>query len=264
MPIFAPFALVEAFCSKDSGSGNPAGVVLLDHWISDAQMQQIASTVNQAETAFLGPDENGRRIRWFTPSVEVDLCGHATLATAAFLSRMNNEIGKMEFNSRSGILSVSSQGNQFVLDFPARASERVDLSIVSEFVPNAIEAFRNQDDWMVLMPDQKSIEQFVPNFDEIAKMGQRGLALTSKGDSTDFCYRFFAPQAGVPEDHATGSAQTYLVPFWANRLKKLKLSSIQLSSRGGYFDSDLDEDRVKIAGRARILVSGKIELANEN
>jgi len=260
MPNFAPFALVEAFCSDLPGSGNPAGVVLLHEWISDEAMHQIAATVNQAETAFLGPDALGQRIRWFTPNTEVDLCGHATLATAAFLAASQSHAGGYQFQSRSGPLSVSAQDGLFALDFPSIPAEAADLALVASQIPDAIELYRNKDDWVVLMPDQKSIEQFVPHFDFIASLGQRGLAITAKGETTDFCCRFFAPQSGVPEDHATGSAQTYLVPFWAERLGLNRLTSVQLSSRKGHFASELIGDRVKISGQARILVTGKIVL----
>lgn len=262
MPNFAPFALVEAFCSAIAGSGNPAGVVLLDRWVHDDEMQQIAKTVNQAETAFLGPGEHHRQIRWFTPGVEVDLCGHATVATAAFLDQLSPIVQLLEFESRSGVLLVSKQDNLFSLDFPSRPPEPFQLAFVEGIVPHAVSVHRNQDDWMVVMPDQKSIEQFEPDLNLIANMGQRGLALTAPGDETDFCYRFFAPQSGVPEDHATGSAQTYLVPFWANILGINKLTSIQLSPRGGIFESELLGDRVKISGEARVLIQGQIQLTD--
>ncbi len=223
-------------------------------------MQRIANTVNQAETAFIGPDEKGIRIRWFTPGVEVDLCGHATLASAAFLSTQQPEKLGFQFESRSGCLKVSKQGDQFALDFPLILSEPFDSAFVKEVIPNASEVFKTRDDWMVVMPSQQSIEEFVPDFDWISSLGMRGLALTSQGTQTDFCCRFFAPQSGVAEDHATGSAQTYQVPFWADRLGKNRLTCVQLSPRKGVLESELVGDRVAIAGIARILVTGQIEI----
>lgn len=260
MPLLAPFALVEAFCTENPGSGNPAGVVLLDNFPSDEMMQQIAATVNQAETAFVTPDGDGFRIRWFTPGVEVRLCGHATLASAAFLSLLNPELEKFVFQSLSGELAVAQEGRNFVLDFPAYPPVQADVAEVKHAFPHAVELWKNRDDWMVVLSDAGAVENYQPDFDTLRTMGQRGLAITSEGVETDFVCRFFAPQSGVDEDHATGSAQTYLVPFWANTLGKNKLSSIQLSIRNGLFESELAGDRVKIGGIGRMLVTGKIQI----
>ncbi|MFM9872910.1 MAG: PhzF family phenazine biosynthesis protein [Fimbriimonadaceae bacterium] len=263
MPKFAPFALVEAFCSDSPGSGNPAGVVLLDEWIDDTTMQQIATTVNQAETAFVGPDETGKRIRWFTPNVEVDLCGHATLASAAFLASLG-EGSSLIFQSRSGELSVVQFEDKFALDFPSRPAVPSDSQLVLALVPDAIAAFRNVDDWVVVFPDQKSVIDYQPEYEKIAALGLRGLAITAPGETTDFCVRFFAPQSGVPEDHATGSAQSYLVPLWAGDLGKNNLTSTQLSIRKGHFESELRGDRIIISGQSNLLITGEVKIGDKS
>lgn len=260
MPVLAPFALVEAFCTPNAGSGNPAGVVHLEEWPDDETMQRIAMTVNQAETAFVGPDVNGKRIRWFTPGVEVRLCGHATLASAAFLASKDQVANEFRFQSLSGELMVTKNGDLFQLDFPAFPPVHADVSEVKSAFPNAVELWKNRDDWMVLLSSQAEIEEYKPDFSVLKSMGQRGLAITAPGDETDFVCRFFAPQSGVDEDHATGSAQTYQVPFWAERLGKDTLTSTQLSKRVGNFVSELSGDRVKIGGVGRLLVEGTIKV----
>lgn len=254
-----PFALVEAFCTPRPGSGNPAGVVLLGDWPSDEAMQRLASTLNQAETAFVGPDPSGKRIRWFTPTVEVRLCGHATLASAAFLASLE-PADHFQFQSLSGLLTVGKKNGRLVLDFPAFRPEPADVAEARPAFPHALELWKDRDDWMVVLPDESAVADYEPDFLVLRQMGQRGLAITAPGDTADFAYRFFAPQSGVDEDHATGSAQTYLVPFWAERLGKRTLTSLQLSKRQGMFEPQWEGQRVKIGGTARILAAGQAEI----
>lgn len=255
-----PFALVEAFCTQEPGSGNPAGVVLLEEWPSDRVMQCIAGTVNQAETAFVGPDSTDRRIRWFTPTVEVRLCGHATLASAQFLSLLYPNEVRLEFESLSGKLAVARLGDRLELDFPAKPPEPLDFAPAKDLAPSAVEWWRDRDDWIAVFEDENAVADYQPNFEAIGRLGGRGLAITAQGSATDFVYRFFAPQSGVDEDHATGSAQTYLAPLWAKKLLSESLTSLQLSPRQGAFASQLVGDRIQIGGKARILIRGEIEI----
>lgn len=252
----APFALVEAFCSQEPGTGNPAGVVLLDAWLSDQAMQTIASTVNQAETAFVCPEDAEPRIRWFTPTTEVRLCGHATLSAAALLAEPHS----ITFQSLSGPLTVFTNQDSFALDFPSHPANPVSSEPLQQMFPHARAILENRDDWLVILNSVSEVAQVQPNFAQISLLGKRGLSISASDEPTSFAYRFFAPQAGVPEDHATGSAQTYLTPYWSLTHNQKTFTSIQLSPRTGHFRTELQGDRVRIAGYARILVRGKINI----
>lgn len=253
----APFALVEAFCTSQPASGNPAGVVLLQEWLSDTALQSIAATINQAETAFVCPESGDtQRIRWFTPTTEVRLCGHATLAAATVLKPSQ----PIRFESLSGPLDVHPADTGFALDFPTFMPQILAENPLKNLIPRCQESYRDRDDWIALLSTEQEVIDYIPDYEAISKLEGRGLSITSPGSNSDFVYRFFAPQAGVPEDHATGSAHTYLAPLWSEKLLRVQLRSQQLSPRGAEFHTELRTNRVTIAGRSNILITGTIRL----
>ena len=254
---------IDAF-ARDIFSGNPAAVCPLDQWLPDELMQKIAMENNQAETAFFV--KNGERfdIRWFTPAVEVDLCGHATLASAAVLffheEYPGNEI--TFFSSRSGILSVSRNDGMLTLDFPTDRYDRADMSpqIIACFDRQPLEAYRGKTDYMLVFNNEEAIARISPDFAAISKIKARGLIVTAPGNEVDFVSRFFAPQSGINEDPATGSAHTTLIPYWAQKTGRNELSAIQLSARKGFLACAYHDDRVKISGRTKTYLQGEITI----
>lgn len=200
-------------------SGNPAAVCILDKWLNDKLMQSIANENNLAETAFVVSSEPFFEIRWFTPTVEVDLCGHATLASAFVLfTLLGYPNSLIQFHShRSGLLTVEKNMDMLYLDFPTDT-----LKLVSEqpsIIENCtgikpIEVYKGKTDYIAVIENENSLKNLQPNFEEIAKLNARGLIVTAKGDSVDFVSRFFAPQSGINEDPVTGSAHTSLIPLW--------------------------------------------------
>ncbi|WP_276134327.1 PhzF family phenazine biosynthesis protein [Polluticoccus soli] len=244
--------IVDAF-TDELFSGNPAAVCILDKWLPDKMMQRIAAENNLAETAFLTPVTDGFHIRWFTPAVEVDLCGHATLASAHVLFNHERYQGnKIVFDSRSGQLIVLKSAN-LTLDFPVDKIEKVSnvpLALTDALSQVPTEVYRGKTDYMAVYSSQSEIEQLDPDFRVLAKLDGRGVIVTAPGDTIDFVSRFFAPQSGIDEDPVTGSAHTSLAPYWASKLGKEKFSCLQLSARGGKLFCELVGDRVKISGNA--------------
>jgi PhzF family phenazine biosynthesis protein len=252
---------LDAFTDKVFG-GNPAAVCPLQHWPSDELMQHIAAENNLAETAFYVPTQNGFHIRWFTPTVEVDLCGHATLATAYvvfFEEQYEKEI--IEFESRSGILRVKKEGDWLVLDFPADVLKPTLtppdlLEGLGGIQP--IEVLKGKSDYLVLLDNQAEISNLKPNFSILASVPARGVIVTAQGNDVDFVSRFFAPQSGIDEDPVTGSAHTSLTVYWASKLNKNEFTAQQISKRGGFLKTKLVGDRVEIAGQVRLYMKGEI------
>ena len=243
--------------------GNPAAVVPLNKWLPDNIMQQIAAENNLSETAFFIPEGDNFHIRWFTPLTEVNLCGHATLATAHILfSELNFQGELISFNSKSGILTVGKIEDKLQLDFPA------DFVFLAEMNPEFSEAlgappiavFKGRTDYLLLFESEKIIRNMKPNFYLLKQTGARGIIVTSKGENVDFVSRFFAPGVGIDEDPVTGSAHTSLVPFWSWRLNKKELAALQLSARGGQLWCTLADERVLIAGKAVTYLRGEIEV----
>lgn len=243
--------------------GNPAAVVPLTKWLNDETMQQIAMENNLSETAFFIPEGNHFHIRWFTPKAEVKLCGHATLATAHILfNELDFQGEQIEFNSKSGILTVKKIGDKLQLDFPADFAHEVDP------VPVFAEAFgirpsttlKGRTDYLLLFDSEEIILNMKPNFHLLSQTDARGIMVTAKGNEVDFVSRFFAPGVGIDEDPVTGSAHTTLIPFWANRLNKTEMTALQLSARGGELWCTLSGDRVLIAGKAVTYLRGEIEV----
>ena len=254
---------VDAFTSKPF-SGNPAAVCITDNWLDEDLMQKIANENNLSETAFAVPVQEHYEIRWFTPELEVELCGHATLATAHVLFKhMNYPSSRIEFESlHSGRLSVEREGKILTLNFPADVLEEM---VVPEIVVTAMQiaplkAYRAKTDFMFVYASQSDIESLQPDFGLLAQMGGRGIIVTALGNEAHFVSRFFAPQTGVNEDPVTGSAHTTLMPYWSRVLGKSRLSAQQLSARGGELVCEMDGDRVKISGEAVSYLEGEIDI----
>jgi PhzF family phenazine biosynthesis protein len=235
----------------------------LDQWLPEKLMQQIAMENNLAETAFFVKEGEGFRLRWFTPEVEVDLCGHATLAAAYVLFHCEKYTGEIiEFHSRSGLLTVRKDGDLLTLNFPADSPQKVDLpeAWISALGLPPVESYYGKSDYMLVYSAQEDIERIQPDMAKIAQIPARGIIVTAPGLDVDFVSRFFAPQSGVPEDPVTGSAHTTLMPYWAARLGKSELSAMQLSKRRGWLKCRHAGDRVEISGNARAYFRGEIDI----
>ena len=252
---------VDAF-AETVFTGNPAAVCPLDTWLSDDVMQKIAMENNLAETAFFVKRDDVYELRWFTPKVEVDLCGHATLAAAYVLFNHENFNEKVIrfYSPRSGELTVTKNGELLTLNFPADVYQQISLSdeIRDAFNRMPLSAYKGKTDYLLVFDREDDIKNLAPRFDAIARLGGRGLIATAKGDTVDFVSRFFAPQSGVYEDPVTGSAHTTLVPYWHSRLGKSELTAIQLSERKGYLQCKYLNDRVEISGQGKLYLVGEI------
>lgn len=256
---------VDAF-TDNLFSGNPAAVCLLDKWLSDGLMQSIANENNLAETAFVFPTGQYFEIRWFTPTVEVDLCGHATLASAFVLFNiLNHPDIEIKFHSpRSGWLSVTKKDDLLYLDFPTDILESIDelkdVSIEKCIGFKPLELYKGKTDYIALIDNENSLQHLQPDLEEIAKLKARGLIVTAKGNTVDFVSRFFAPQSGINEDPVTGSAHTSLTPLWSKKLNKNKMIANQLSIRGGQLLCEYKNERCLIGGKARLYLTGEINI----
>ena len=255
-----PLYQVDAFTGRMFG-GNPAAVVLLDEWLPDETLQAIAAENNLAETAFVIPRSEVSPLRWFTPGMEVDLCGHATLATAYVLFRHRfPSLDRIMFSTRSGNLIVARDGDLLSMDFPSRPGRAVEITdqIVSAVGMRPREALLARD-LLVILEREEEVRALRPDFERIASLEAFALIISAPGNTVDFVSRFFAPRAGVPEDPVTGSAHCTLVPYWAARLGKHKLVAKQLSARGGDLWCELRGDRVLISGNAVEYLRGEID-----
>ena len=244
--------LVDAF-SHGPFTGNPAGVCPLEGAAPEAWMQNVAMEMNQAETAFCWPEGEGYRLRWFTPTAEVELCGHATLATAHVLGNP----GQTTFYTKSGFLFARSEGGKITLDFPSEVAQSATIEMPLD---GAVWTGKNRMDWVAVLKSEKAVRDFQPDFEAIKSLGQRGLIVTAPGeeDSVDFVSRFFAPAVGVYEDPVTGSAHCCLCPLWAERLGKKEMRGYQASLRGGSVDVVLKGDRVELIGFAVTTLEGNL------
>lgn len=258
-----PFYQVDAF-SRRVFSGNPAAVCPLDAWLEDSILQGIALENNLAETAFFIPQGDGSfHLRWFTPTVEVDLCGHATLASAYVL--MNHlEPGRTEvsFHSRSGELRVVRSGELYSLDFPSRPPQRVaPPANLLEALGSEPEEVWMARDYLCLYENETHVRALTPDMAKLAGVDAFATMVTARGNEVDFVSRFFAPARGVPEDPVTGSAHCTLIPYWSKVLEKKKMTARQISQRGGELFCEDRGDRVSIAGAAALFATGTIHLA---
>lgn len=256
---------VDAFTEK-LFSGNPAAVCILDKWLSDDLMQSIANENNLAETAFVVPRKTDFEIRWFTPLVEVDLCGHATIASAFVLFNiLYYPDAIIRFHSpRSGLLSVEKKEELLFLDFPTDTlvsiNEVKNISIEKCIGIKPLELYKGKTDYMAVIENENLLQLLQPDLEEISKLNARGLIVTTKGETVDFVSRFFAPQSGINEDPVTGSAHTSLIPLWSKKLGKNKFIANQLSIRGGQLLCEFKNGRCLIGGKARLYLTGEIHL----
>jgi PhzF family phenazine biosynthesis protein len=253
--------IANAFAANRFG-GNPAAVVPLQQWLPDALMQQIAAQNNLAETAFIVPQEKDYAIRWFTPTTEVALCGHATLASAhIFFDHLGYEGERIRFHSKSGPLQVLKRADgRLTLDFPAdRPVPSTGSPLIEQGLKTRpVEVYQSAFDYLVILNSQQEIEALQPDFGLLTGLPARGVVVSAEGQESDFVSRCFFPQSGIDEDPVTGSAHTALVPYWAARLGKTRLTAVQLSRRRGYLDCELDKDRVLMSGRAFTYLAGEI------
>ena len=256
-----PLYQIDAFTSRVF-AGNPAAVCPLSGWLEDGLMQAIAQENNLSETAFFVPLDQGYHIRWFTPAAEVDLCGHATLASAyAVFTYIDSSRTRVTFQSRSGPLTVSREGDFLAMDFPAQPPSPCDAppALVEALGIRPTEVLRCED-YFVVLPSEKDVARVDPDMGLLKKVGLRGVIVTAQGEESDFVSRFFAPKYGVNEDPVTGSAHCALIPYWSEKLSKKDLMARQVSRRGGELFCKDKGDRVVISGRAVAYMEGTITL----
>lgn len=250
---------VDAFTSKSFG-GNPAAIVPLDVWLPDETMQNIALENNLSETAFFVREGDGYGLRWFTPTYEIDLCGHATLASAYVIFELLGSDEKvLRFQTKNGELTVEKEGDRLVLDFPARpaAAAEAPAGLIGAIRPEPIEVYKSRD-YMLVFNSEDEIRSIAPDFSALAKIDAHAVIVTAKGTDCDFVSRFFAPAAGINEDPVTGSAHCNLIPYWAEKLGKNIMFAKQVSKRGGELFCELAGDRVRIGGNAVMYLKGEL------
>lgn len=253
---------IDAFTERLFG-GNPAAVVPLEKWLPDSLMQKIAMENNLSETAFFIVSGEKFHIRWFTPATEVNLCGHATLASAhVIFNHLNYNNKEMEFKSRSGILKVKNENGLIVLNFPASYLNEIDIpeNMEQAFGLKPEKYFEGTEDNMLVFNDEDEIKNLQPDFSYIKTLGTRGIIVTAPSEEFDFVSRFFAPQQGIDEDPVTGSAHTMLIPYWSARLGKQHLKAKQISARGGILYCTFLGERVEIGGKAITYFAGNISV----
>jgi PhzF family phenazine biosynthesis protein len=257
-----PIYQADAF-TRHIYSGNPAAICPLPAWIPEEQMQQIAFENNLAETAFVVPEGNDYHIRWFTPSIEVALCGHATLAAAfVFYTQLGHRGENIRFNSKSGWLTVTpGPDNSFTLDFPSdppKPTTEIPEGLFEGLGISPRTVYKGKFDYMVVLDNQEMVAALKPDFRKLASIPSRGILVTAKGNEVDFVSRCFFPQSGIDEDPVTGSAHCLLTPYWASVTGKTNFKAIQWSARKGWLDCQLRNDRVLMSGHAVLFLKGEI------
>jgi PhzF family phenazine biosynthesis protein len=253
---------VDAFTDKPF-SGNPAAVCILDELRDESWMQSVAKEMNLSETAFLQPREDGFRLRWFTPAVEVELCGHATLASAHVLWETGflKPEEKARFHTLSGLLTAELKGSEIQMDFPSRpespCSIPTGLSEALEVVPKYVG--ETQYDLLIELDSETMVRDLTPDFSKLRQISARGIMITAETalPGYDFISRFFAPQVGIDEDPVTGSAHCSLGPFWSKRLGKNEMLAFQASERGGTVRVRVEGDRIRLGGKAVMVLRGE-------
>ena len=252
---------VDAFTSEIF-SGNPAAVCPLNEWLPDHVMQSIAAENNLSETAFFTRENSEFLIRWFTPTIEIDLCGHATLASAHVLySELELKEENVEFHTKTGDLLKVTRDNEIIsMDFPSHVSKQYDcdLNEIGEALGAKPIAFESATYGLAIFENERDILNLNPNFQAIKKLEHDGIIVTAPGDDVDFVSRFFGPKLGIPEDPVTGGAHCSLIPYWSKRLAKKNLIARQLSKRGGELYCAHRGDRVQIGGRAITYLRGEL------
>lgn len=257
-----PIYQVDAFTSK-LFRGNPAAVVPLEKWLDDETMQKIAAENNLAETAFFVKEDKNYHIRWMTPLKEVNLCGHATLASAyVIFNFIEKESSKINFNSRSGILSVEKDGDYLTLDFPSNSPQQIKRpeKLSQCFDREPIEILEGGEYLFLVFDSEDYIRNLKPDYELLKQLHPVHMIVTAKGKEVDFVSRMFAPNLGINEDPVTGSAHTVLTPYWSKKLGKQKLIAHQLSERGGELICENHQERIKISGQAVLYLAGSIFL----
>ncbi len=256
-----PLYQVDAFAGR-LFAGNPAAVCPLESWLDDATMQSIALENNLSETAFFVRAGACYHLRWFTPAVEVDLCGHATLASAFVVFQyLQPSAEEVRFQTRSGELVVRRRGELLAMDFPARMPKRIDaVPALAAALGKPPREYWESRDYMALYDTEEEVRALAPDMAALERLGHFAVIVTAPGRSADFVSRFFAPASGVAEDPVTGSAHCTLVPYWSERLGKTDMHALQVSARGGELFVEHRGDRVTIAGRAVRYLEGAIFL----
>jgi len=257
-----PIYFIDAF-TENVFQGNPAAVVIVKDNLTVESMQAIAFENNLSETAYVNITSSPYFIRWFTPTVEVDLCGHATLASARVLfdDYLPNDCSQIIFNSRTrGTLKAFRKGELIYLDFPADQPDKVEQNkvIVDGLGEKPLKTYRGEDDYLAVFGDEEIIRAMTPDFNMLSQLDARGLIITAPGKEVDFVSRFFSPQSGVDEDPVTGSAYTLMIPYWHEILGKKKFAAKQLSFRSGNVECELHGDRVMIGGKTVRYLEGEI------
>ena len=256
-----PLYQIDAFTSKVF-SGNPAAVCPLERWLPDKQMQAIAMENNLSETAFFVKKEGHYELRWLTPKIEVDLCGHATLASAyVFFNFIDQTAHSVSFKTKSGMLQVNREGDLLAMNFPSRKANPCPIpeQLIQGLGEQPEEVLLARD-YLVVYDSEDKVRSLKPNINLLLQNEALGTIVTATGENSDFVSRFFAPKVGIPEDPVTGSAHSTLIPYWSDKLGRKKLYARQISSRSGeLFCEDLG-DRVKIAGKAVRYSEGFLEL----
>ena len=263
------YFVVDAFTNRPF-AGNPAAVVPLDHWKDDRWLQNVAMEMNLSETAFFVPNANGFDLRWFTPKAEVDLCGHATIASAVALAQLGQlpDGSRVAFSTRSGVLGAERQGSRIVLDFPALIARKC------EPPPGLLESLqvagkcvgKSKFDFLIEVSSESALREIKPDFKLLASVECRGVIVTAPGNDPqfDFVSRFFAPAVGVDEDPVTGSAHCLLAPYWGARLGKSKMVAYQASARGGIVHVEVRGERVMLGGEGVIFATGELTIGGES
>nr|AIA14899.1 Phenazine biosynthesis-like protein [uncultured bacterium] len=251
---------VDAF-TKEVFKGNPAAICPLENWLDAELMQKIALENNLSETAFFVKKDEVYEIRWFTPTFEIDLCGHATLAGAFVIFEiLKLETERVKFYSHtSGELLVEKQGDVLTLDFPSRPVTKCNSPKgLIEAIGKQPKEILKARDYFLVYETEEDVTEIAPNFSKLLEIDAHGFIVTAKGETSDFVSRFFAPEVGVFEDPVTGSSHCNLIPYWAEKLGKTELFGRQISSRGGELFCELKGDRVKIGGNAVLYLKGEI------
>jgi PhzF family phenazine biosynthesis protein len=258
-----PIFQIDAFATRRF-AGNPAAVMPMNRFLENAVLQEIAAENNLSETAFLVPEGGDYRLRWFTPTTEVPLCGHATLASAAVvMERLEPGRGTVVFHSASGPLTVNRTETGYVMDFPIRTSEQVSTppGLAEALRINPIEVFINEFNYLALLESGQVLRALAPDMAALARLDRPGVIVTAPGEGVyDFVSRYFAPAKGIPEDPVTGAAHCMLTPYWAKRLDKTVFRALQASRRGGEIICRLVGDRVKLEGACVFYLQGEVEI----
>lgn len=254
---------VDAFSDKIF-HGNPAAIVPLEEWLDDSLLQRIAMENNLSETAYFVKNDTGFHLRWFTPEYEIDLCGHATLASAYVIKNfIEPHLSELVFSTeKAGILKASASDGNYTLDFPSRVPQPCpvpDELLKSIGIEQAVEVLRSRD-YFVVLPNEEAVKNAEPDYTIMKDLDTIGVIITAKGHHSDVVSRCFYPGAGIPEDPVTGSAHCNIVPYWAEKLKKNKLFCRQLSPRSGELHCELKGDRVLMSGKCALFMQGEIYL----